>query len=59
MFSVLLPVVLMLGKALVDIFIDDEDKLFRQIFDVIGTPLDRAADRGDRGACSPSAAAPA
>ena len=39
MFSVLLPVVLMLGKALVDIFIDDESQLFRQIFDVLGTPL--------------------
>ena len=35
---VLLPVVLMLGKALVDIFIDDENQLFRQIFDSLGTP---------------------
>ena len=39
LFSVLLPVVLMLGKALVDIFIDDEDQWFRQIFDTLGTPL--------------------
>ncbi|MCW2685742.1 MAG: gluconate transporter [Mycobacterium sp.] len=39
LFSVLLPVALMLGKALVDIFIDDKNQLFRQIFDVLGTPL--------------------
>jgi GntP family gluconate:H+ symporter len=39
MFSVLLPVVLMLGKALVDIFIDDENQWFRITFDVLGTPL--------------------
>ena len=39
LFSVLLPVVLMLGKALVDIFIEDENQLFRQIFDTLGTPL--------------------
>jgi len=39
MFSVLLPVVLMLGKALVDIFIDDENQWFRVVFDVLGTPL--------------------
>ena len=37
--SVLLPVVLMIGKALVDIAINDEDQLFRQIFDSLGTPL--------------------
>jgi gluconate:H+ symporter, GntP family len=37
--SVLLPVVLMLGKALVDIFIDDENQWFRVVFDVLGTPL--------------------
>ncbi len=29
MFSVLLPVALMMGKALVDIFIDDEENLLR------------------------------
>jgi GntP family gluconate:H+ symporter len=39
LFSVLLPVVLMLGKALVDIFIDDKTQWFRQIFDILGTPL--------------------
>jgi GntP family gluconate:H+ symporter len=39
LFSVLLPVVLMLGKALVDIFIDDENQWFRITFDVVGTPL--------------------
>ena len=33
----LLPVVLMLGKALVDIFIDDKKNLVRQIFDTLGT----------------------
>lgn len=39
LFSVLLPVVLMLGKALVDIFIEDDGQWFRQIFDTLGTPL--------------------
>lgn len=39
LFSVVLPVVLMLGKALVDIFIKDEDQWFRVTFDVLGTPL--------------------
>ena len=39
LFTVLLPVALMLGKALVDIFIDDETQWFRQIFDILGTPL--------------------
>ena len=39
LFSVLLPVVLMLGKALVDIFIADEEQWFRQIFDTLGTPM--------------------
>ena len=39
LFSVLLPVVLMLGKALVDIFIEDDTQWFRQIFDTLGTPL--------------------
>jgi GntP family gluconate:H+ symporter len=37
--SVLLPVVLMLGKALVDIFIDDDGQWFRVLFDTLGTPL--------------------
>ncbi|BBZ33759.1 GntP family permease [Mycolicibacterium confluentis] len=39
LFSVLLPVVLMMGKALVDIFIEDESNLVRQIFDSLGTPV--------------------
>jgi GntP family gluconate:H+ symporter len=39
LFTVLLPVALMLGKALVDIFIDDKTQWFRQIFDIVGTPL--------------------
>jgi gluconate:H+ symporter, GntP family len=39
LFSVLLPVVLMLGKALTDIFIDDKKHLLRQLFDILGTPL--------------------
>lgn len=39
LFSVLLPVALMMGKALADIFIDDESHLVRQIFDILGRPL--------------------
>ena len=39
LFTVLLPVVLMLGKALVDILIDDDTQWFRRIFDIVGTPL--------------------
>ena len=39
MFSVLLPVGLMMGKALVDIFIEDEGNLVRQNFDTLGHPL--------------------
>jgi gluconate:H+ symporter, GntP family len=39
MFSILLPVALMLGKALVDIFIKAETNVVRQIFDVLGRPL--------------------
>ncbi|MBV8927663.1 MAG: gluconate transporter, partial [Mycobacteriaceae bacterium] len=38
-FSVLLPVALMLGKALADIFIGDKNNLARQTFDVLGRPL--------------------
>ncbi|MEW5812311.1 MAG: gluconate:H+ symporter [Actinomycetota bacterium] len=38
-FSVLLPVALMMGKALVDIFIDDENSLLRETFDILGRPL--------------------
>src|ERR1700712_1909068 len=39
LFSVLLPVVLMLGKALVDIFIDAKANPVQQVFDTLGTPL--------------------
>jgi GntP family gluconate:H+ symporter len=37
--TVLLPVVLMLSKALVDIVIDDPADLTQRVFDVIGNPL--------------------
>ncbi len=37
--SVLLPVFLMMGKALADIFIDDETDPLRRTLDVLGTPL--------------------
>lgn len=37
--TVLLPVVLMLGKAVADIFIEDEDDMLRQVLDVIGNPF--------------------
>ncbi len=39
LFSVLLPVGLMMGKALADIFIDDETNLLRQTLDILGRPL--------------------
>ena len=39
LFSVLLPVGLMMGKALVDIFIDDKGNLLRQTFDILGRPI--------------------
>lgn len=39
MFSVLLPVVLMLGKAITEIFIADEDQPLRKVLDILGTPL--------------------
>jgi gluconate:H+ symporter, GntP family len=39
LFSVLLPVGLMMGKALADIFIDDKNNWLRQIFDILGRPL--------------------
>jgi len=38
-FSVLLPVVLMLGKAIAEIFIENDDQIVRQILDVMGTPV--------------------
>jgi GntP family gluconate:H+ symporter len=37
--TVLLPVVLMMGKALADILQDDEENLLRRILDVLGTPV--------------------
>jgi GntP family gluconate:H+ symporter len=39
LFSVLLPVALMMGKALADIFIDDKNNVLRQVFDILGRPL--------------------
>jgi GntP family gluconate:H+ symporter len=39
LFSVLLPVALMMGKALVDIFIHDKGQWLRVTFDVLGDPL--------------------
>ena len=39
LFSILLPAGLMLGKALVDIFIADKANVARQTFDILGTPL--------------------
>ncbi|WPO74769.1 MULTISPECIES: gluconate:H+ symporter [unclassified Streptomyces] len=37
--TVLLPVVLMLAKALVDIVVDDPETTVQRVFDVIGSPL--------------------
>jgi GntP family gluconate:H+ symporter len=37
--TVLLPVVLMLAKALVDIVVDNPDDVTQRVFDVIGSPL--------------------
>ncbi|WP_225845793.1 GntP family permease [Streptomyces sp. HPF1205] len=37
--TMLLPVVLMLSKALVDVTVDDKSSLTYRVFDVIGTPL--------------------
>jgi GntP family gluconate:H+ symporter len=37
--TVLLPVVLMMGKAVADIWIDDEEAMGRRILDVVGNPL--------------------
>jgi GntP family gluconate:H+ symporter len=39
LFSVLLPLVLMLAKAIVDIVINDPENRVQQVFDVIGYPL--------------------
>ncbi|MER5491950.1 GntT/GntP/DsdX family permease [Streptomyces sp. LE64] len=38
-FTVLLPVVLMLGSALVEIVVDDPTNTVQRVFDVIGSPL--------------------
>ncbi|MFD5553327.1 gluconate:H+ symporter [Streptomyces sp. NPDC127068] len=38
-FTVLLPVVLMLGSALVEIIVDDPTHMVQRVFDVIGSPL--------------------
>ncbi|NKQ28134.1 GntP family permease [Streptomyces galbus] len=37
--TILLPVVLMLAKALVDIVVDDPEHTVQRVFDVIGSPL--------------------
>ncbi|CAG7657226.1 GntP family permease [Actinacidiphila bryophytorum] len=37
--TMLLPVVLMLAKALADVIVDDQSSLAYRVFDVIGTPL--------------------
>jgi len=37
--TVLLPVALMMAKAIVDIIVDDPDKKVQQVFDVIGNPF--------------------
>ncbi|MEU2265956.1 gluconate:H+ symporter [Streptomyces olindensis] len=39
LFTVLLPVILMLAKALVDIVVDDPENLVQRVFDVIGAPM--------------------
>ncbi|PYE16442.1 GntP family gluconate:H+ symporter [Williamsia limnetica] len=39
LFTVLLPVVLMLGKAVAEIFIENDDQIVRQVLDVLGTPV--------------------
>ncbi|WP_134739840.1 gluconate:H+ symporter [Nocardioides sp. 503] len=39
LFTVLLPVMLMMGKALADIIIDDEENGLQRVLDVIGTPV--------------------
>ncbi|MET8978697.1 gluconate:H+ symporter [Streptomyces sp. NPDC004539] len=39
LFTIMLPVVLMLSKALVDIVIDDKEDSVQRVFDVVGSPL--------------------
>jgi gluconate:H+ symporter, GntP family len=37
--TVLLPVMLMLGKALVDVFVEDKEQGIRRFFDLVGEPI--------------------
>ncbi|MER5443380.1 gluconate:H+ symporter [Streptomyces sp. NPDC002790] len=37
--TILLPVVMMLSKALVDVIVDDPDAMVQRVFDVIGNPM--------------------
>ncbi|MEV0242429.1 gluconate:H+ symporter [Streptomyces sp. NPDC050674] len=39
LFTVLLPVILMLAKALVDIVVDDPENMVQRVFDVVGAPM--------------------
>ncbi|MGW3991556.1 GntP family permease [Streptomyces sp. NPDC004830] len=39
LFTVLLPVLLMLAKALVDIVVDDPEQPVQRVFDVVGAPM--------------------
>ncbi|GAA2592451.1 GntT/GntP/DsdX family permease [Streptomyces violaceus] len=39
LFTVLLPVILMLAKALVDIVVDDPENPVQRVFDVVGAPM--------------------
>ncbi|MFM9447706.1 gluconate:H+ symporter [Streptomyces acidiscabies] len=39
LFTIMLPVALMLSKALVDIVIDDKENTVQRVFDVVGSPL--------------------
>ena len=39
LFTVLLPVSLMMGKALADIFIDDKEQPLRRVLDLVGEPI--------------------
>ncbi|MDT0389911.1 gluconate:H+ symporter [Streptomyces sp. DSM 41921] len=39
LFTVLLPVILMLAKALVDIVVDDPENAVQRVFDVVGAPM--------------------
>ncbi|MEV3969610.1 gluconate:H+ symporter [Streptomyces sp. NPDC050698] len=39
LFTVLLPVILMLAKAMVDIVVDDPENMVQRVFDVVGAPM--------------------